>query len=1166
MLNCGASRLLKPLVVSLLLYAISMTYAGAQIVSFNRIDQSSGLQNGNVRAIIKDHQGFMWFGTEDGLFRYDGYGMKGYRKDEHDTTSISSNFILSLFEDSEKNLWIGTLDGGLCWYDRRKDSFMRLRSPGTEEDRRIDNAIRMIYENEQKELFFGAGHLLRTTIKQDPRQMTLRRVRLPIGKLTNSGIRLMDIENLSDSSMLLAIHNLGMYLYNPKTDVFEEHPVSNVEKNIQAFHIDKRRKLIFSGTWKQGMLVCDYSGKTYRRIRTGNDKHTLRNDYVPQVTADSIGNIWASTDYGLSMIPYDCDPMASPIVETFLPDPQNPSSLQGSIIKTVYVDPEDNIWVGAYYNGISVYHKRSTHFGAFSFSDRSGTQAPGFLSVSAIVEDNAGTIWLGTDGSGMYRSRNSLEVTAPIFDKIHTCSDAAKVKAMKLDKDGNLWVGTWGKGLVLFNTRTGVCRNFETFNPGPDIGTEVTSLEIDSIGDVWIGTFDNGFYRYSSAQNKIVHLESTQKQGNFIDRVNTIYQDDSNTIWIGKESGGLNRAKTGSLIYEIVESDHLKSSTTVTAIHSDNGNALWIGCPSNGLVRLDVESNRSILFSESDGLANSMIYSILPDKKGRLWISTDAGVSVFNKATRKFINFGPANGLLSNQFNKGSALLSRNGFLVFGSVKGASFIAPESITLGNQQRQVVFTKLFVNNKEQLVGREGSVLAGNIVVTRRVDLNHEQNSFSVEVSALDFDFSDQPEYYYKLEGFNDTWQYAGSQRMIQYTNLEPKTYTLHVSTTANPGPGDSVAILEVVIRPAWWQTTLFKVSSILLLGAAAFSVHRFRISYLLAQKRHLEQQVNERTQTLNQTNDLLTSKLQEINSINAVLQNQKLEIVEKNNEILTQNEELTAQNEQIANQHEKLVQVQAKLTEINQTLEKTVDERTHALQSTIDDLNKIVFELDRFVYSASHDLSAPLKSILGLVQIINLEPDQSRIIEYAGRIRESVQKLETVIKSMVDYARNSHVQVTIEEFNLARLVDDVVSDLAFLPEAQRIVFDNLVDNALVVQNDPSRVKVILHNLIGNGIKYIDKHKERSFVRVEASREGSNTTVKISDNGIGIRHEFLDKVFNMYFRGTEVSKGSGLGLFIVKETVHKIGGSIAVNSTFGAGTSFTVVIPQLPIDKR
>ncbi|HEV8514326.1 MAG TPA: two-component regulator propeller domain-containing protein, partial [Cyclobacteriaceae bacterium] len=781
----------------------------AQIISFNHITQEYGLRNGNVRAIVKDYQGFVWIGTEDGLHRYDGYSMKVYRKIENDTASISSNFILCLFEDSNKNLWIGTLDGSLCLYNRKKDNFIHFKKQISKNDSRINEAIRAIYEDDSKQLFIGSGRLLRGVLTKNPESTQFIQVKLPTDTLNNAGIRIMDISEYKDGQLLMSVNNVGLFVYDKNTNKFTLHKIGQIEKNIQAIHIDKKRNLIWLGTWKNGLIVSDYAGEKYKRIKKGNDTHSLRHDFVPALAADSIGNLWIATDNGLSMITYKCNPLIEPVVETYLPDPQNHSSIQGSIIKAVYVDSDDNLWVGVYYEGVNLYYKHSTHFGTIIMSNENQATVDS-RSVTALVEDRSHNLWVGTDGSGLYFSKDSVGKEDAAFEKITSCKGIDKIKAMKYDGDKNLWIGTWGNGLYFFNTQTRTCQNFESLKTGIDVGKEILSLEVDPVGDVRIGTFDKGFFRFNSKTQTAIHVENIKKSSDFIDRVNAITNGSNKTIWIGKEAGGLNKTSVGSNKYEVVEIDHIQASTSVSSIYVDKEETLWIGCPSKGLVQYDLKKNISTLYTEQDGLSNSVIYGILEDNMGRLWISTDAGISVFDKKNKQFVNFGKANGLLSNQFNRASILSTHNGYFAFGNIKGISYINPNQSLVGDRNSPIEFTKFFVNNREQLVNQSGSILKENISIAHEIQLDYNQNSFSFEVALLDYDFSRQSDYYYKLEEFDEGWQYAGVQRMIQYTKLTPGEYRLKVSSS-NTGTNGSTATINIIIRPAWWQTTAFKIA-------------------------------------------------------------------------------------------------------------------------------------------------------------------------------------------------------------------------------------------------------------------------------------------------------------------------------------------------------------------
>jgi signal transduction histidine kinase len=398
--------------------------------------------------------------------------------------------------------------------------------------------------------------------------------------------------------------------------------------------------------------------------------------------------------------------------------------------------------------------------------------------------------------------------------------------------------------------------------------------------------------------------------------------------------------------------------------------------------------------------------------------------------------------------------------------------------------------------------------------------------------------------------------------VTYTNLPPGKYLLKIKASdLTTLRSSAIRELEIIIIPAWWQTLWFRLALVFTALIAALAIHLLRTRYLVAQRKKLQDLVEIRTHKLNIANTSLKAHIEEIDLINKLLSSQKQEIHDKNNEILTQNEELVAQNEQIVEQRGSLIDAQHKLKEINAQLEQTVEERTKTLQLTIADLNKTVFELDRFVYSASHDLSAPLKSIRGLVEIINLEKDASNLHQYVEYINSTVLKLESVIKNMTDYSRNTHVLISKDKFSPRMLVEEVLGELAFIPETSKIKFDNNIPESLIILNDRPRIKVILHNLIGNAIKYVDKMKDASWVKIECERMDTHWKIRITDNGIGIRKEHLDRIFNMYFRATELSKGSGLGLFIVKETLDKMGGDINVKSKYGEYTTFEMSIPDI-----
>ncbi len=284
-----------------------------------------------------------------------------------------------------------------------------------------------------------------------------------------------------------------------------------------------------------------------------------------------------------------------------------------------------------------------------------------------------------------------------------------------------------------------------------------------------------------------------------------------------------------------------------------------------------------------------------------------------------------------------------------------------------------------------------------------------------------------------------------------------------------------------------------------------------------------------------------------------------ELQKRDEETRQLNEELRTANDQLFAQKEELEFTKIQLLKMNNNLENMVKERTEKLRTTVDKLNKSVSELDRFVYSASHDLSAPLKSILGLLHIARKDPDKNQSDKYLQYIENSIHNLEEVIKSLISYSRNSRMEVKHEPMDLLELVNEVIAELAFLPSAELIDFRIDIPDRQKIDSDRQRLKVILHNLIGNSVKYADYDKTNPFVHISFEEASSNYVIRIKDNGIGIAPEQQPRVFEMFYRGTEKSKGSGLGLFIVKETVSVMNGEISVHSTPETDTTFTVVLP-------
>ena len=530
---------------------------------------------------------------------------------------------------------------------------------------------------------------------------------------------------------------------------------------------------------------------------------------------------------------------------------------------------------------------------------------------------------------------------------------------------------------------------------------------------------------------------------------------------------------------------------------------LWLSTNSSGSIQFDSETGQTISFNTASGLNTNSIVATLEDKSGNIWMSSNKGLSVLDVNSKRISHFTKSDGLHGNQFNNNAALWHiPSGTMLFGGIEGFTAFHPEQIQVNTFNPPILFTHFKLNNQDVEINPD-SPLQRNITLTTQIDLKHFQNSFSIEFAALQYDRAQRNQYSYKLENFSDKWIDLGTERKTTFTGLPPGDYQLLVRATNNNNEFmDQTATLRIVIHPAWWQTIWSKLLLLLTLILVGYVSYQARVGYLKRQRNILRMQVQEATQEIESKNKELVVKVSEISDQNLLLKQQQEELHERDREILTQNEELMAQNEQISVHRQKLEDAHAKLKELNNQLEELVAQRTAKLELTVRELDTVVAELDRFVYSASHDLSAPLKSVLGLVNIMRAEKDPTLLPIYYDYIERSIEKLENVIRSLVEFSRNTHYPVAKIEFNLHNVVAEVIEELAFWPEARVVTISNHVSADFPVHSDPDRLKVIPHNLISNSIKYSDPTKEKPQTWIESEYVNGAFVFRVRDNGIGI----------------------------------------------------------------
>jgi signal transduction histidine kinase len=758
-----------------------------------------------------------------------------------------------------------------------------------------------------------------------------------------------------------------------------------------------------------------------------------------------------------------------------------------------------------------------------------------------VAEADDGTIWVGTDGGGLHYLKDGIVYRYQMPAKL---SNVNVITALQPDGKG-LWIGSFQNGLIYLDGRGG-WKQYKR-DPG-NISTiaanTVWSIQKDSSGYLWVGT-NRGVNRFDPETGVFHHINHPLK-GNVSKlfknvQAQTLLISSDQTLWVGSYGLLMAYLPASDSVIEINgvdEGGRTLPDLRVKTLLEDNGK-IWIGTYGSGLCQYHIRTHRFHILDERDGLPDDIVLSVEKGDQGSLWLGTNRGLVHFNEADTVFTVFDANYGIQGTTFNRNAALRTSDGRLLFGGTEGFNIFKPHPFTDDQNLLTVLFTDFKIFNKEVKPGSD--FLKESITETDTLDLPHTNSRLiTLQFSALNFLSPDKIIYAYKLEGFENQWQNTGRNNNVTFTNLDPGIYTLIVRASFNGRAWGPEKSLKIIIQTPWWRTKYFRWVAFLLFVVGGYVYYRYRTYTLKKRKKELE--------------NLVQLQRQEI-------QKQYHDLALQNEELKTQNDEMAAQQQKITEQNNLLSEAKRELQEINQSLEQVVDQRTEKLNETIHQLNKTIKELDAFVYSASHDLIAPMKSVMGLIVLARMQNKNEEIGTYIDHIERSIKKLEDVILNMIQYSQNSSLMVIHEDVDLRALIQECISDLKFYPGMDSMKFTiDFGEKNSIVMSDRNRLKIILNNLIGNCVKYRDEGKECNDVRISFDSGKTIWKLEIWDNGIGIDKHYLSRIFEMFFRANDRSQGSGLGLYIVKETVERLYGEIYVDSEKFKWTKFTLVIPH------
>jgi ligand-binding sensor domain-containing protein/signal transduction histidine kinase len=842
-----------------------------QSTPFTHLTLEDGLSDQRVQALLQARDGLMWFGTNNGLNRYDGHDVVEYRNDPTNPYSLSGNLVEDLYEDKSGTLWVATRSG-LNAFDRRTERFTRYRHNPADPRSLSDNTVIRIYEDRSQVLWLGTASGLNRFDRATGRFTAYRHNPGDPRSLGHDTVRAIT----EDRTGTLWVGTLnGLSRFDRATATFTTYrhdpanPRSLSHDVVWAIHED-RAGTLWVGTDGGGLSRYDATsdGFTHYRHDPGN-ADSLSGDRIAHIFEDASGALWVTTfGWGLSVLDPDRQRF-----RRYRHDSTVPTSVSSDYLDKIIADRSGLIWIGTHGSGVNVHDPRRSAFTIYQHEPRIAASLAS-NSVWTVAEDRHGRLWVGTQDRGLDRidRRSGQVVHYPPDPKNPRRLGYAWVSALAPDPSGALWVGTYGGGLYRLDEagRTFTAYRYDRANPKSLSHDAIADLHLDRSGTLWVGTRGGGLGRFDAARNTFSSYRHDPANPRSLssDWVWAIAEDARGNLWIGTLGGGLNRLEPATGRFTRFRHDPQDptslSDDSIWTLHVDRAGVLWIGTFGGGLDRLDPEGSAFVHYRERNGLASDRVISILEDGRaddanaGNLWIATGRGLSKLDRARRSFRTYGATHGLPLTEYNRGGHT-TRHGELLMTSIHGLIAFEPDKVVEDHDVPPVVLTDFLLGNKPVAIDG-GSPLREAIDATSSIALNYADRTISFKFAALNYRAPRQTRYRYRLDGFDADWIEVGStRRLVTYTNLAPGKYVFRVTAAnANGVWNEAGRAVSLTVTPPWWATWWFRGSALALIAGGAAGLYALRVRSFQRRRRALEAEIVERKQV---EEALLTSNRQ-----------------------------------------------------------------------------------------------------------------------------------------------------------------------------------------------------------------------------------------------------------------------------------------------------------------
>jgi len=1085
------------------------------IIAYNHtLNAENGLSENNISCVIKDSDGFMWMGTGDGLNKFDGYSFIHYSHSDNDSSSLSHSAIQNMIRDSKGRLWIGTYNG-LNLYDGKNETFRKFLVDHSNNAANSNTSLYLLEDSRHQLWMASYGEIYKIDIETF-------NVTTYDHEDDSTGLRAVSALFEDRKGKIWAANNKGICILDSLGSVERTIYHNNAAGGLPSDNIidivqDGTGAIYFATNGNGVLRLDDENDQTFERFTSVPGRPFFGTNIIGSLAVDKDGKLLVGTD-GAGIYKQDNIGTFRQILGS-----QSRHLHNGNIV-TIFVDEQNVYWLGLYGRGVQVVYASNKRFEHYRYFDLD-MERIGKNSVLAIAEDQHHKIWIGTDGAGLYKfdpeSKLFTSYRHSPTNKNSLGSDV--VKSLLVDEKNNLYAGTFGGGLNYLNTKT---ESFSHYTHVPDNNTSISSNHVWSLlqdrnQKIYVGQL-SGLDEFFPDRKvfKPLRVIGPRKPA-----IYCMEEDNAGNIWVGSRLDGIHRydpkRKTFTSFKNIPEDSASMPTNEIVDLNVNFQGKLWVGTGNKGLILLD--PNKLTFKKNAVGVQDKNISNVIEDDAHNVWFTSVDGVHKFEPSTLKIYSYSIADGLQGTQFNEGTRLKSADGTYYLGGTNGLNVFRPENITDDTVKARVVFTKLSLFNKPVTPNDKSGLLTESVSRTESITLRADDNVFSLEFACLEFNFPKKNRYRYYLDGFDKEWNDANESRTATYTNLPPGDYTLKISASNARGQwNEEAAKIRIIIIPRWYERVETKLAAAIFLIVLTVLIIHFRTKLLFKQKLKLEQLVKARTN---------------------LVETQKLEIKDKNTKLEQAYEEVNSTNEE--------------LQRVNSNLEKLVEDRTAELTLTIKKLTETDKGLDTFLYRSSHDLRGPIATILGLAHLGKMEHDPAELNLYFANIERTSTRMLRLLRKLDETSSLFRAQRALEVINVDDMIRNVETAIADLnaDSIVKIEFENKIGRTFI--GDAALLTSIVTNLMENSIVF--RNERHSYAKCVLSIENKELIISVIDNGTGIPSSAIDRITNMFYRGSEKSIGNGLGLFMVKKALEVLHGKMEIDSEPNVMTTFTIKIP-------